>query len=47
VTNTLPIPVEKRFDKLLVLSVGQIIADAVRAVFEDESVSGIFGGDNV
>ncbi len=47
VTNTLPIPPEKSFDKLVVLSVGQIIADAVRAVFEDESVSGIFGGDNL
>jgi phosphoribosylpyrophosphate synthetase len=29
-----------------VVSVGTIIADAIRAVFEDESVSGIFGGDN-
>ncbi|HVL82119.1 MAG TPA: ribose-phosphate diphosphokinase [Actinomycetota bacterium] len=46
VTNTIPIPPEKSFDKLVVLSVGQIIADAIRAVFEDESVSGIFGGDN-
>jgi ribose-phosphate pyrophosphokinase len=46
VTNTLPVPPEKGFEKLVVLSVGQIIADAIRAVFEDESVSGIFGGDN-
>ena len=46
VTNTLPVPPERDFDRLVVLSVGQIIADAVRAVFEDESVSGIFGGDN-
>ena len=46
VTNTLPIPPEKGFSKLAVVSVGQIIADAIRAVFEDESVSGIFGGDN-
>jgi ribose-phosphate pyrophosphokinase len=46
VTNTLPIPPEKGFSKLSVVSVGQIIADAIRAVFEDESVSGIFGGDN-
>ncbi len=46
VTNSLPIPPEKGFSKLAVVSVGQIIADAIRAVFEDESVSGIFGGDN-
>ncbi len=46
VTNSLPIPPEKGFEKLQVVSVGQIIADAIRAVFEDESVSGIFGGDN-
>jgi len=46
VTNSLPIPPEKGFSKLAVVSVGQIIADAVRAVFSDESVSGIFGGEN-
>jgi ribose-phosphate pyrophosphokinase len=46
VTNTLPIPTEKQFDKLEVLSVGKLIADALDAVFEDTSVSEIFGGDN-
>lgn len=46
VTNSLPIPPEKGFPKLQVVSVGTIIADAIRAVFEDQSVSGIFGGDN-
>ena len=46
-TNTLPIPDEKRIDKLEVLSVSQIIADAIDAVFEDTSVSRIFGGDNL
>ena len=46
VTNTLPIPPGKGFSKLAVVSIGPIIADAIRAVFEDESVSGIFGGDN-
>jgi ribose-phosphate pyrophosphokinase len=46
VTNSLPIPPGKGFSKLAVVSVGSIIADAIRAVFEDESVSGIFGGDN-
>jgi ribose-phosphate pyrophosphokinase len=47
VTNTLPIPEEKRFDKLVVLSIAPILASALRAVFEDESVSGIFQGENV
>lgn len=46
VTNTLPIEPHRGFSKLAVVSVGPIIADAIRAVFEDESVSGIFGGDN-
>ncbi|MGH9067783.1 MAG: ribose-phosphate diphosphokinase [Acidimicrobiales bacterium] len=46
VTDTLPVPDEKRFDCLEVLSVSGIIADAIDAVFEDTSVSEIFGGDN-
>jgi ribose-phosphate pyrophosphokinase len=46
VTNTLPLPPEKLFDKLEVLSVAGIIADALNAVFEDTSVSEIFGGEN-
>jgi ribose-phosphate pyrophosphokinase len=45
-TNTLPLPPEKQFDKLKVLSVAGIIADAIDAVFEDTSVSEIFGGAN-
>ena len=47
VTNTLPIPSEKRFDALRVLSIAPIIAEALDAVFEDTSVSEIFRGDNV
>ena len=45
-TDTLPFPSEKQIDKLEVLSVAGIIADAISAVFEDESVSEIFGGEN-
>jgi ribose-phosphate pyrophosphokinase len=45
-TNTLPIPDEKRWDALTVLSVAPIIAEALDAVFEDSSVSEIFAGDN-
>ena len=46
VTNTLPITPDRMFDKIEVLSVAQIVADALDAVFEDTSVSEIFGGEN-
>ena len=46
ITNTLPLPAERRIDKIEVLSVAEIIADALDAVFEDTSVSEIFGGEN-
>ena len=46
VTNTVPIPEERQFDKLKVLSIAPLIAMALRAVFEDSSVSEIFRGDN-
>lgn len=46
VTNTIPVGPEKRCDKIEVLSAAPIIATAVRAVFEDGSVSEIFGGEN-
>ena len=47
VTNTLPIPADKRLDKMVVLSIAPIVASALKAVFEDESVSDIFRGENV
>jgi ribose-phosphate pyrophosphokinase len=46
ITDTLPLPPERRIDKIEVLSVAPIIADALDAVFEDTSVSEIFGGEN-
>jgi ribose-phosphate pyrophosphokinase len=46
ITNTLPLPPEKQIDKIEVLSVAGVIADAIDAVFEDTSVSEIFGGEN-
>jgi ribose-phosphate pyrophosphokinase len=45
-TNTLPLPPEKQIDKIEVLSIAPLVADAIEAVFEDESVSEIFGGEN-
>jgi len=47
VTNTLPLPEGRRIDKIEVISVAKIIADAIDAVFEDTSVSEIFGGQNL
>jgi ribose-phosphate pyrophosphokinase len=46
VTNTLPLPDDKRLDKMVVLSIAGILADAIRAVFEDTSVSEIFNDQN-
>jgi len=45
-TNTLPLPAEKRIAKIEVLSVAKILADALSAVFDDTSVSDLFGGEN-
>src|SRR5271165_3046485 len=47
VTNTVPLPVYRRIPKLEVLSIARIVADAIDAVFEDTSVSEIFGGQNL
>jgi ribose-phosphate pyrophosphokinase len=46
VTDTLPLPSEKQIDKIEVCSVAKVVADAIDAVFEDTSVSEIFGGEN-
>jgi ribose-phosphate pyrophosphokinase len=42
VTNTLHIPEEKQFDKLRVLSVGELLARAIRYTHSNESVSQLF-----
>jgi ribose-phosphate pyrophosphokinase len=47
ITDTLPLPPEKQIDKIEVLSVAPILADAIRAVFDDASVSEIFDGTNL
>jgi ribose-phosphate pyrophosphokinase len=46
VTNTLPIPSEKMLDKLVVLSIAPTIASTIKAVFEEDSVSELFHGEN-
>ena len=45
VTNTLPIPEERRFDKLTTLSIAPLIGRAIREVFEDGSVTSLFDGN--
>jgi ribose-phosphate pyrophosphokinase len=44
VTNTLPIRPEQDFDKLTVLSIAPLLAQAIKAVFEDGSVTSLFEG---
>jgi ribose-phosphate pyrophosphokinase len=44
VTNTLPIPADRQFDKLTVLSIAPLLARAIKEVFEDGSVTSLFGG---
>ncbi len=47
VTDTLPLPEEVRhLDKLTVLSVAGIVAEALQAIFTESSVSEIFLGEN-
>jgi ribose-phosphate pyrophosphokinase len=44
VTNTLPLEPERQFDKLTVLSIAPLLARAIKEVFEDGSVTSLFGG---
>jgi len=46
-TNTLPLPAEKQLPNIEVLSIAPLIAEALSAVFDDTSVSEIFGGENL
>lgn len=44
VTDSLPIPSERRFDKLTVLPIAPLIARAISEVFHDGSVTSLFEG---
>jgi ribose-phosphate pyrophosphokinase len=46
VTDTLPIELGPEDTKIKVLSVADILADTIKNVFEDESVSELFAGEN-
>jgi len=45
VTDTLPIPEERCFPQLTVLSIAPLIARAIREVFDDGSVTSLFDGN--
>src|SRR6266581_3291819 len=45
-TNTLPIPAEKQFDKLTVLSIAPLIARAITEVYSEGSVTSLFDGQS-
>jgi len=45
VTNTLPVPEERRHGKIRVLSVAPLFAHAIQNVYNDESVSELFDPD--
>jgi ribose-phosphate pyrophosphokinase len=44
VTDTIPIPPEKRFDALTILPIAPLLGRAIREVFEDGSVTSMFDG---
>ena len=46
VTDTVPLNAVRQPKNMTVLSVSALLAEAIMNVFSDESVSGIFGGEN-
>ena len=44
-TDTLPIPDEKRFPRMSVLSIAPLLARAIHEVFDDGSVTSLFDGN--
>jgi ribose-phosphate pyrophosphokinase len=42
VTNTIDVPEDRRFDKLRILSVAGLLADAIQFIHSNESVSALF-----
>ena len=47
VTNTLPIPEDCGCDKIVQVSIAPIVANTMKAIFEDHSVSELFDDENV
>ncbi|SHJ16909.1 ribose-phosphate pyrophosphokinase [Actinomyces denticolens] len=47
ITDTLPIPPEKRFEQLTILPIAPLLARAIKAVFDDGSVAELFDAAGV
>lgn len=45
ITDTLPVPPEKRFERLTILPVAPLLARGIHEVFEDGSVTSMFDGE--
>ena len=44
-TNTIPLEPKKKLDKITILSIAPLFAQAINNIYEDESVSTLFGDD--
>ena len=45
ITDTIPLTESRRWDKLTILPIAPLLARAIHEVFEDGSVTSMFGGD--
>lgn len=43
ITNTIPLPIEKKLDRIQVLSVAPLLAEAIRRIHSNKSISQMFG----
>jgi ribose-phosphate pyrophosphokinase len=46
ITDTLPLSISMKKPKIEVVSIVDLVADAIEAIFEERSVSALFGGEN-
>ncbi|MEI7459476.1 MAG: ribose-phosphate pyrophosphokinase [Pirellula sp.] len=46
ITNTIPLPLEKRLDSIQVLSVAPLLAEAIRRIHSNKSISQMFNSDD-
>jgi ribose-phosphate pyrophosphokinase len=47
VTNTIPLPPEKRLDTIKIVSVAPLLAEAIRRIHHDQSISAMFSPPGV
>ena len=45
ITDTIPLTESRQWDKLTILPIAPLLARAIHEVFEDGSVTSMFGGD--